>query len=361
MTRSRSSLVLVALASALSLAGCNEQALEKHEPVRLVRTAVVGEATATRELSFAGEVRARFETPLGFRVGGKIVSREAEVGSVVTAGQVLARLDPKDLQLAVQTVESELSAGHANLKLAQADFKRFGDLRSKGFISQSELDSRRNTLQAAQDRVNAAEAQLDQARNQVRYANLVADHDGVITAVNAEAGQVVAAGQPVLRLAQLGEKDIAISVPEQRIEDLKTAQTIAITLWADPGRRYQGRVREIAPASDPSTRTYAAKIAVDNADDALRWGMTAEVLLSQPGSPAMMLPLTALYTKTDKPSVWVVDPTTSTVNQVAVETGGFDANQVIIKSGLKAGDIVVTAGANLLIPGQPVRRMESPS
>lgn len=349
---------LVPLALAVAAAGCKEE-VKKSEPIRLVRTVTIGNTPSTAQLSFAGEVRARYVTALGFRIGGKIVSRDVEIGSSVRRGQLLARLDPKDLELGVQSLRANLSAAKTELDLARADHRRFADLRAKNFISQAEYDRRRAALRTAQERVAAAQAQLDQARNQVNYAELRADHDGVITALNAEVGQVVAAGQPIAQLARLSEKEVVVSIPEQQVNLASAAQAINVSLWADPERQYRGRIREIAPNTDPATRTYTVKIAVDNADAALRWGMTAQVHLDQAPSATMRLPLAALYTKTGQPSVWVVDPKRSTVSQVPVQTGGVMQNEVIISSGLKPGDIVVVAGANLLIPGQQVRVMQS--
>jgi RND family efflux transporter MFP subunit len=330
--------------------------------VRLVRVTKVAPSTAHSELSFAGDVRARYETALGFRVGGKITARNVEVGTLVERGQVLARLDPKDLQLGVQAQQAELNAARSELNLAQADYARFKELLAKKFISQAEFDRREATLKSAQQRVAAAAAQASQARNQADYSQLVADHAGVVMAISAEIGQVVAAGQPIVRIARLEEKEIVISVPEQKVELVRSAREFSVSLWAQPGKTYKGALRELAPAGDPATRTFTAKISVLDADSALRLGMTSEVTLGQQSAQSVVvLPLAAIYTKTDKPSVWVVDPKTSRVAQVPVQTGGVHENEIIITAGLKPGDVVVTAGANLLIPNQQVRVSEAES
>lgn len=348
-----------------AIGGCdkvNGQQTAKQEPVRLVRVTKVGVSTPVQQLSFAGEVRARYETALSFRVGGKLVERSVEVGSFVKPGQPLARLDPRDLQLGVRAQQAELSAAQSELRLAQADYARFKELREKSFISQAEFDQRETALQSARQRVAAAGAQANQARNQAGYAALVAEHAGVVTAISVEIGQVVAAGQPVVHVARLKEKDVVISVPENQVAAVKSAGDASVTLSAQPGKTYAGELREFAPSSDPATRTFTAKIAVRDADESLRLGMSSQVVFEQRGAQqVVMLPLAALYTKSDRPSVWIVDPQTSKVSSVTVETSGINENQVMIKTGVKAGDIVVTAGANLLIPGQQVRFVESES
>jgi RND family efflux transporter MFP subunit len=353
------------LATSVAITGCEKvsgQQTPKQEPVRLVRVTKVGVGAPMLQLSFAGEVRARYETALSFRVGGKLVERSVEVGTIVQRGQPLARLDPKDLQLGMRAQQADLNAARSELRLAEADYHRFKELREKNFISQAEFDRRETALQSARQRVAATGAQTNQARNQAGYAALVAEHAGVVTAVSAEIGQVVAAGQPVVRVARLEEKEIVISVPESQVAQVKSAGSAAVTLLAQPGKTYTGALREFAPSSDPATRTFTAKIAVRDADEALRLGMTSQVVFAQRDAlQVMMLPLSALYTKSDKPSVWIVDPRTSKVATVAVETSGINENQVMIKTGLKPGDVVVTAGANLLIPGQQVRFVESES
>lgn len=334
----------------------------KQEPVRLVRVTKVGASAPLQQLSFSGEVRARYETVLSFRVGGKLIDRNVEVGTLVKPGQALARLDPKDLQLGVRAQQAELAAAQSELRLAEADYKRFKELLEKRFISEAEFDRRETALQSARQRVAAAGAETNQARNQAGYTALVAEHAGVVTAINAEIGQVVAAGQPVVRVARLDEKEIVISVPENQVAQVRNAGEAVVTLLAHPDKPYSGALREFAPASDPATRTFTAKVAVRDADDALRLGMTSEVVFQQRGDqPVVMLPLSALYTKSNTPSVWVVDPRTFKVAPVAVETNGITENFVIIKTGVKPGDVVVTAGANLLIPGQQVRVAEGES
>ena len=352
--------LVIVLLGAILAGGCQKAASDKQEPIRLVRTVTVAAAPVTRQLSFAGQVKSRYETTLGFRVGGKLVSRMVDVGAHVKPGQVLARLESSDLDLNVKAAQADLNSAEADRKLAALNFERFSDLRKKGLVSQADYDRLQTLLKAAEERAAAARSRLAQAQNQARYATLLADTDAVISAIDVEVGQVVAAGQPVLHLDRSGDREVLISVPEQQIAVLRGAQAIAIKLWSKPGHLYTGKLREIAPSADPVTRTYAVKIAVTDADADLQLGMTAEAIIDLPvASGQITLPLSVLYTKNARPNVWVVDPGKLTVKLVPVTTGGLSENQVIITSGLRAGDIVVSAGANLLVPGQVVKLAET--
>lgn len=345
---------------ALLMGGCDKAASEKHEPVRLVRTVTVAAAPVTRQLSFAGQVKSRYASTLGFRVGGKLISRAVDVGAHVRPGQVLAQLDAGDLELTVAAAQADLNSAEAQRKLAALNLERFSELRKKGLVSQADLDRQQTQLKAAAENASAARSRLTQAQNQAQYATLRADADAVVTAIAVEVGQVVAAGQPVLQLDRSGDREVLISVPEQQLAAVRGAQSIAITLWSKPGHVYTGTLREIAPSADPLTRTYAVRIAVNNADADLQAGMTAAARIDLPvTNPQITLPLSVLYTKNAQPNVWVVDPAKLTVKLVPVTTAGLTGNQVIIRSGVRAGDIVVSAGANLLVPGQVVKLAET--
>lgn len=333
-----------ALLAALAIAGCSKPE-PPVQPLRTVRVMKVDGAAASASLTFPGEVRARYERRLGFRLGGKIVERRVEVGDRVRRGQVLARLDAQDASLNAAQAE-------ATRALAEAEAKRYRELRAKNFVSQAVLDAKETALKTAT-------AQAGVARNQAGYATLTADCDGVVTAVEAEAGQVVAAGQTVLRVAEDGAREIAIAVPEADVEKLRGAEGFVVTLNSLPGRSWSGRLRELSPAADPATRTFAARIGVPQADDALRLGMSArvEVKVSR-GDTAPVLPLSAFFTRNDQANVWVVDPATQTVTLTKVETDGVVGNEVRVRAGLQPGDLVVTAGAGLLEQGQKVRLPE---
>jgi multidrug efflux system membrane fusion protein len=351
---------LYLLLMAAVLAACSQQApAPKAEEVRPVRVMTVGAASAPRGFEYAGEVRPRHETRLSFRVGGKITERLVEVGSVVRAGQPVARLDAADLALAVASVRAQVASLQAERDLTAAELKRYTDLRAKNFISQAEHDRRASAFTTAEARLEAVQAQYRQAANQAAYTTLTADTAGVITAIEAEAGQVVAAGQTVARLARPGEKEIAIAVPESQRELVETAREYVITLNALPGRAWKGRLREFSPAADPASRTYGARITVLEAGATMDLGMSARVSVAA-ASPAtgVDLPLSAIYSRGDTPNVWLVSG--STVRLVPVKMRGLSGERVLVESGLNAGDVVVIAGASLIREGQPVRVLNAP-
>ncbi|HXI37268.1 MAG TPA: efflux RND transporter periplasmic adaptor subunit [Burkholderiales bacterium] len=351
---------VVLVASALALAACGQQAVApKAEEIRPVRVMTVGAASAARGFEYAGEVRPRHETRLSFRVGGKITERLVEVGSVVRAGQPVARLDAADLALAVASAKAQVASLQAERDLAAADLKRYTDLRAKNFISQAEYDRRASTLTTAEARLEAVQAQYRQAANQAAYTTLTADTAGVITAIEAEAGQVVTAGQTVAKLARPGEKEIAIAVPESQRDLVEGAKEVAVTLNAQPGRTWKGRLREFSPMADAATRTYAARITVLEAGNDMDLGMSARVsVASAAAASGVELPLSAIYSRGETPNVWLVSG--NSVRLVPVKVRGLSGERVLIESGLNSGDVVVIAGASLIREGQPVRVLNAP-
>ena len=348
------------MAAALAvLAACSkapEPRPEEIRPVRVMKIGAGGDAAA-RGVEYPGEVRPRYETRLAFRVGGKIVERNVEVGTRVREGQVLARLDPEDLAQVAASARAQMASAEAERDLAAADLKRYTDLRAKNFISQAEFDRRASAFTTADARLQAVRAQYRQAANQTAYATLAADTAGVITALEVEAGQVVAAGQTVARLARRGEKEIAIAVPESQHERIERATAIAVSLNAFPGKTWKGRLRELSPVADPVTRTYAARITVLGAGEDVELGMSARVVVAggeaQAGSE---LPIAALYARGETPQVWILNAD-NTVRLAPVTTRGMTGERVLVDSGLAPGDLVVIAGAQLLRPGQRVRPM----
>jgi RND family efflux transporter MFP subunit len=307
---------------------------------------------------FAGEVRARTESRLGFRVGGKIVKRQVESGQAVRAGQPLMELDASDYQLAQQAAVAGLSAAQVNRDQAQADLKRFNELYSQGFISSAELDRRKTAFDAAQAQYNQARAQASVQGNQARYSTLVADADGIVTGIEAEPGQVVQAGTPVLRLARNGPRDVVFAMPEDQVARVKPGDTVKVRLWANEAQALPATVREVAAAADALTRTYTVKAALSNEVTAmLKLGMSATVELSgaAAGVPTIKLPLTAVFESQQQPHVWVWDSQTSTVSAQAVNVAGAQGNDAVVVAGLKPGQVVVTAGTHVLQPGQKVK------
>jgi multidrug efflux system membrane fusion protein len=339
----------------LLVAACGKEQPKPPEP-RLVNVVRVTPESGSSEVAYSGEVRARYETNLGFRVPGKIVARNVEVGSFVRKGDLLARLDPEDQELNVQSAQSQLAAAKSEYEQIKSELERYTDLYRKEFISRAEYDRRVSQYDVAKARLGQAQAQLSVSKNQTGYTALAADHEGVITGILTEVGQVVAAGQTVMKLARTDDKEVVISVPENRLAELAASRDIGITLWADPQTKYRGRVREVSPSADPVTRTYTAKVSVLDANAAMKLGMTANVYLKGVArGAAVLLPATAVFQDNGKASVWVVDPAASTVKTVPVEVGEYVEDQVAVLSGLKQGDIVVRAGVHKLFAGEKVR------
>lgn len=337
------------------LGGCGREAEPPPADIRAVRAEQVATTLAGGETRYAGEVRARHETVLAFRVAGRVSSREVEVGTPVKAGQVIATLDPQDYVLAVRAAEAQLTAAEAEAQLAQQDLERFSELRAQNFIAQAELDRRRTAADAAQARVRQLRADVARQANQRSYTRLTAPHAGVMTAIDFEAGQVVTAAQPLAQLARNGEKEVRIDVPENALDALRTAETLTVRLWALPDRTYAGRLRELSPMADAASRTYRAHVSLLQPDAAVKLGMTATVEAGRAAEAALSVPQSALFRVNGRPQVWVVDRQTGKVAARAVQVGALTGERAAIASGLAAGEWVVTAGVHKLAPGQLVR------
>ena len=344
----------VFLALGSLLAGCSRPA-PPEEPVRAVKLMTVTVGSIDSAPEFAGEVRARVESRLGFRVAGKLIRRQAEIGQHVRPGQVLAQLDPQDYKLAADAMKAQLLVTTTNRDLAAAEFKRYKDLKEQNFVSGVELDRREASLKAANAQVAQVQAQLASQGNQSTYTSLVADVAGIVTAVEAEPGQVVAVGTPVVRIAQDGPRDVLFSVPEDRLAAISTGSAVAVRQWTAQATR-KGVVREIAALADPVTRTYLVKVAV-NGSDALPLGSTVTVApqaLSVKGAQVIKLPTSALKQDGAGSAVWVLDTTSMTVRSQPVQLVAADENDVVVGSGLLPGMQVVTAGVHVLSAGQKV-------
>lgn len=349
-------LTMAAIAVLALAAGCARKDANPESP-RPVRTVVVGENLA-EEWALSGEVRARYETRLAFRLPGQMLARKTEVGDRVSAGQTLALLDARDARLGESSARAQLAQAESQELLAEADLKRYVELRARNFISQAELDRREAQAHQAREQVAAARAQASQAANQVGYTTLAAPHAGIITAIEAEAGQVLTPGQTVARLARPEELEVAVNVPEHRLDAFRRAGAYEIRLWSAPQKIYRGRLRELSPVADPASRTYAARIALDGEDRAFAMGMTAELRVRIAGDSAPQIPLNALFHRDGKPAVWLLED--QHVRLVDVTTGQVTGNAVTITAGLHSGQRVVTAGVNRLADGQRVALLESP-
>lgn len=345
---------VVVASLALVLSACSRQA-PTPEPLRSVKLVTVGPQPMGVQADYAAEIRARVESRLGFRVGGKLVQRPAEVGQQVKAGQLLAALDGQDLQLAAQAALAQQAAAQTQHDLALADFRRFESLRLQNFISEAELQRREATLQAARASLEQAQAQSQAQKNQASYAQLLATAHGIVTAVEAEVGQVVSPGQPVIRLAHDGPRDAVFAVAEQTAMGLRIGQPMQATL-ASTGAPLKGRVREIGASADPVTRTYAVKLALE-ASERLPLGATVHVRADASGESmptVLRLPTSALRQEGSQTTVWVLDEGSMTVRAVPVQLGSVQGNEVVISSGLQPGQRVVAAGVHVLSPGQKV-------
>jgi RND family efflux transporter MFP subunit len=326
--------------------------VEKVEEIRPVRAMVVAAGTGKTIIELAGEIQPRYESQLGFRVGGKLIARKVEVGTLVKRGQVLMQLDPLDLQLAQSQAKAAVSATESTLALAKADLDRYRELRQKNFVSQALLDAKEAAYKSAIASHEQANAGLKVQANQSSYSTLYADADGVITAVQAEVGQVVAAGTPVVKLARTAEKEVRVSIPEDQIEVLRQVTDLAVKTWANSNVAISGRLRELSPIADPATRTYTAKISLPRAGPEIRLGMTATVQFAAPALPGIHLPMTALVNSKEGTAVWVVE--NGVVKLVPVQVASATGTEVLVAQGLSAGQSVVTAGVNQLRPGQKV-------
>lgn len=329
-------------------------------PPAVVRPAmVVQPQPASDAISiYPGEVRPRFEPDLAFRIGGKVSRRLVDTGARVQKDQPLAELDPQDVKLQLEAARAQVAAAEANLNLARGELERYKTLLARQMISRSQYDSVENQYRASEARLQQIHAEYDVASNQAGYAVLRAPQDGVIARRLVETGQVVAAGQTVFTLAADGEREVLIGVPEQAIERFRIGQEVAVELWSQPGKQVPGRIRELSPAADSQSRTFAARVAFGSQSAAAEVGQSARVYIRTTDEVSLLLPLSSLTADNDQPYVWVVDPATSTVVRTPVRVGNYGQQRVSILEGLKQQDWVVAGGVHLLQPGQLIRPVD---
>ena len=350
----RATLIGASLVTTIALLGACGKPAEKAEDVRPVRAILLDPQKISVIAEFPGEVRARVESRLGFRVPGKIVARKVDVGASVKRGQVLMQLDPQDLRLAQEQADAALRSAKSSLAFAQADFARYQELRAKNFVSAAVLQSKELAFQSAQAGHEQALAAARNQSNQAGYANLVSDADGIVTAVDAEVGQVVAAGTPILRVAKQGDKEVVIGIPEDKVDVLRNITDLQVTFWSDREYKAKGKLRELSPVADPATRTYLARVSIPDAAQQIRLGMSATVaFIAANPQLVLKLPLSALLNEKGETAVWVVEH--GVVKLVPVQIATVSGNDVVVSSGVAAGQTVVTAGVNLLKPGQKVK------
>lgn len=344
------------LAIGALLAGCGSEPTAP-DPVRPA-IVVQPQADEAGFSAYAGEIRARHEPALAFRVGGKISRRLVEVGERVARDQPLAELEPEDLGLQVDANRARLAAAESDRVLAQSEFARQQSLRERGLASASAFDGAQARLRAAESQVEAARAQLEVARNQAGYAVLRAPAAGVIAQRLAEAGQVVAAGQAVFVLAEDGEREVAIAIPEHAIAQVALDQPVQIRLWSQRERALGGRIRELAPAADAASRTYAARVAIADTTEGVELGQSARVFLNGVAAAELRLPLGAVSASEGKPYVLRFDPASGTVQKRAVQVGAYGETSVPVLAGVEAQDWIVAGGVHLLRDGQAIRPVD---
>jgi membrane fusion protein, multidrug efflux system len=356
MNKDKMKKIIILLAFSSLLSAC-EKPIEPPPPPRPALVVVVGKTAANEAMVLVGEVKSRFESNQGFRIKGKIIERKVEVGNLVKKGQMLARLDASDLNLGAEASQADVRAADANRALAQSDVERQRQLVDKKFVSQASLDRYEAQLKTADARVNQAKAQAAVSGNQSRYTALLADRDGVLTHIRAEPGQVVDAGEMIAQIVDTKQIEVLVAVPESRMANLKVNGTVTVRLWANQANNqekiYKGKVREIAPAASSATRAFDVRVAVIDADENLKLGMTAGVRFAQDVADEMIVPSSALTQINGKNAVWVIDAK-GIANPREVIAGQFSENGVAITSGLQAGEMIAVAGVHTLIKGQKV-------
>jgi RND family efflux transporter MFP subunit len=339
---------------AAAVTGCNQAAPPISE-ARPVRTVTVHEGAEGEIVSLTGQVRAKDQVSLAFRLDGRMIERPIAVGDVLTAGQVVARLDPQIEQNGLQSAEANLAAAEAVLAQARLTFSRQQELLKSGWTPRANFDDAQQKLLTAQAQVDSAHAQARTAREQQGYTVVFADAPGAVTAVGAEPGEVVRAGQMIVQIAREGGRDAVFDVPEQLIRNGPQDPVVEIALTNDPQVRASGRVREVAPQADAATRTYQVKVGIIEPPGAMRLGATVTGRIRLTAPPGVEVPASALTQTGGRPAVWVVDPQNYTVSLRDVEVLRYDPAAIVISQGLETGELVVTAGVQTLRPGQKVR------
>lgn len=346
--------IAVLLAIALGLSACGKKPAPADDS-RYVKLFQIGSGVEQAMSTFHGIVHAEYEPNLSFRVAGKIIKRNVDIGQAVKQGDVLASLDQTDYKLSADSANALLASAKSNYVTQEANLARYRQLLAQNFVSQAQYDTQKAQFDSAKAQYEQAQNQLQNSDNQVNYTTLKAPSDGVITSINMDAGQVVSAGQVVATMAVSGSKEVAIELPEVQINNYKVGMPASIKLWAT-SQTYSGVVRTINQASDQQTRTYTARVVINNADDNIKYGMAADVTIVPLNSSAgIELPLSSIYANNNKTYVWTLDKN-SEANLVPVVVLETDGSSVKVQSSeLKNGQRVVSAGANFIHQGQKLR------
>ena len=345
----------------LVLASCKPDTKVEAPEIRPVRTVTAAKGEVGETVVLTGHVQAEDEPAFAFRIAGRMIERPVNVGDRVKAGQVPAKLDPENELNALRSAEAALVAAQGQLTYARGDFERQRQLLANGHTPRARFDQSQNALQSAQSQVDDAEARLRIARDRVSWTTLEADAPGTVTARGAEPGEVVQAGQMIIRLARQGGRDAVFDVPAQLLRSAPSDSEITVRLTDDPSAMATGRVREVAAQADPVTRTFEVKVGLSDPPEAMRLGATVTGSVKLESEPVIAIPASALTELNRQPAVWIVDPKNLTVSMRNVELVRHDPGTVVIAEGLETGDIVVTAGVQALHPGQKVRLLGSSS
>jgi membrane fusion protein, multidrug efflux system len=346
--------IWLALAAAFALAGCDQRSSPAPD-VRPVRTVIAARRPVADLQKLTGVIRAQDEVNLAFRLDGRMIERKVQVGDQVEPGQAIASLDPQNQQNALRSAEAALSAAQGQFTQARNTFDRQQALLNQGFTTRAQFDQAQQALQSAQAQVDSTQAQLNSARDQLGYTALRADAGGVVTATGAEPGEVVHAGQTIVKIAHQGGRDAVFDAPQLAFRIAPDDPVVRVTLTDDPSVTALGRVREVAPEADPATHTYSVKIGLIDPPPAMRLGATVTGALELSPAEQIEIPASALTETAGKPAVWIVDPAALTVSLRTIEVARDDPASVVVASGLQPGEIVVTAGVQSLRPGQKVR------
>ena len=346
---------LVALVGLVVLSGCSKEANTAAPQPRPVRTVTVEQRAAGATVTLTGRIEAEDEVALAFRISGRVLENDRKLGNRIEAGQVVARLESQNERNALRAAQANLVASQGQLTQARNHFERQDTLLSQGWTTRANHDQAKQALQTAESQVDAAEAQVKTAYDLVSFTELKADAPGVITAVGPSAGEVVQAGQMILRLARRDGRDAVFDVAAQVLRTAPSDPRITVSLTDDPKVTTTGRVREVAPQADPVTRTFAVKVGLNNPPPAMLLGATVTGRMQGDSVPVIEIPATALTKANSQPAVWIVDPANRTVSIRNVDVLRYDPARVAVSGGLTTGDVVVTAGVQALHPGQKVR------
>ncbi len=341
------------------LSACGDDAITTADLGRPVRTVTIEKTDGGAPITLTGRIQAEDEVSLGFRISGRMIERPVNLGNRVEAGQLIARLEPQNEMNALRSARAAVAAARARLTEARNHYERQETLLSQGWTTRANYDQADKARQTAESQLDSAEAQLKSAYDQVSFTELKADAPGVVTAIGTEPGEVVQAGQMIVRLARQDGRDAVFDVPAQLLRTAPSNPEVDVRLTDDTSVTANGRVREVAPQADPVTRTFEVKVGLTNPPEAMRLGATVTGTIQTSSVPVIEIPATALTKANDQPAVWVVDPASRTVAIRNIDIGRFDPTSVTVSSGLDIGEIVVTAGVQALHPGQKVRLLGS--